>query len=128
MSLSKKLLVVALALPLVGAVIGYSPLSVGQDKPAAKKEAKTPKGRLPPYYADVVTEEQRTTIYGIQAKHQKAIDALKAQLAAATKTQDEEIEAVLTAEQKTKVEAARTAATTKKKKPAEGEKKPEAKS
>ncbi|MDX1944177.1 MAG: hypothetical protein SFU86_02120 [Pirellulaceae bacterium] len=125
MSLARKLLVIGLALPLASAAIGHLQVGVAQEKPAAKKEAKAPKGRLPAYYASVVTEEQRTKIYEIQAKHQKAIDALKEQLEAAGKALEAEIEAVLSAEQKAKVEAAREAANSKKKKAADTEKKPE---
>jgi flagellar basal body-associated protein FliL len=124
LSLSKKLLIVTLVLPLAGAVVGYSPLSIGQEKPAAKKEEAKPKGRLPAYYSDVVTEAQRTTIYSIQAKYEKELKALNEQLAATIKKQNDEIAAVLSDEQKAKVEAARTAANDKKKKKAaDGEKK-----
>jgi hypothetical protein len=128
----KKLLVVAVVLPLAGAVIGYTP-SVGQEKPAAKKEEGKAKGRLPAYYADVVTAEQKEKIYDIQAKYLKELTALNEQLAATIKKQAAEIEAVLSAEQKAKVDAARTAANAKKKKaaddkkPTDSEKKPGAK-
>src|SRR5262245_27439910 len=102
-SLLKKVLVCAVVLPVLGLLVASSPLSVGQDK--AKKAEKTdkadkPKGKLPPYYADVVSETQRDKIYTIQAKYADQIKELNEQLAAVEKKQNDEIEKVLTAEQK----------------------------
>jgi isopentenyl phosphate kinase len=129
-SLLKKVVVVALVAPVLGLLVVNGPLSIGQDK--AKKAEKTEpaakrKGQLPAYYGDVVTEEQRAKIYEIQAKYADQIKDLTAQLEALRDKQSQEIEAVLSAEQKAKVEAAREAAAAKKKKKADDKKKAETK-
>jgi len=54
----------------------------GQAPPA---KAKKLSGRLPQYYASVVTPEQRKQIYEVQAQYQPKIDALHAQLTQLTK-------------------------------------------
>jgi len=123
-SLSKKLLVALLVLGTSGLIVAVGPSLVGQEAKKADKTAKADKtekkakGRLPAYYADIVTEEQREKIYAIQAKHQDKISALNDALVAANKAQDEEIENVLTAEQKVKLKAAQEAAAAAKKKKA----------
>ena len=58
------------------------------------------KGRLPAYYADIVTDHQKALIYTIQAKYQAKIAAINEELEAVTKQQNKEIEGVLTPEQK----------------------------
>src|SRR5688572_29700544 len=105
-SLGKKVLFLAVILPVLGLVIASSPLSVGQDKAAGEKKVQKGTRRLPAYYADVVTDDQRKAIYDIQAKYAKQLQDLNEQLLALTKKQNDEIEAVLTAEQKEKVAAA----------------------
>jgi peptidoglycan hydrolase CwlO-like protein len=110
-ALWKKLLVVSLAVVAVGLVIGNGALSIGQEA-----KAKKAKGRLPPYFADIVTENQRDEIYKIQGSHKKQIDDLEAQLAAAREKEMTEIEAVLDSEQKEKLKKARDEAAAKKKK------------
>jgi hypothetical protein len=104
------------------AIVAWSP-SVGQEgkaeKPKAAKKEKEAKGRLPAYYGEVVSEEQRAKIYEIQKKYAQQIENLQAQLEALRVKQNEEIEAVLTKEQLDKVNALREAAGAKKKKKAE---------
>jgi hypothetical protein len=107
----KKLLMAAAAVVAVGAVMGNGALSIGQEA-----KAKKAKGRLPAYFADIVTEEQRTAIYKIQESHKKQIDDLETQLATARDKELAEIEAVLDAEQKEKLKKARAEAASKKKK------------
>jgi Spy/CpxP family protein refolding chaperone len=70
----------------------------------AKKKAT---GRLPPHYAAVVTPEQRTRIYSIQAKYAERIQKLADEMKALTEQRDAEVEGVLTAEQKQKIESLR---------------------
>jgi len=92
-----------------------------QDAPAktvAAKKAKKPRGRLPNYYKDVVSQQQREQIYAIQAEYRDKIAALKAQLAAMTKERDEKVAGVLTAEQIQKVEQLKAEAAAKRKKAA----------
>jgi len=107
-------LVAATLASLAIVLMGTADLAMSQEKDApakatAKKDAKT-KGRLPAYYSQVVSDEQRGKIYEIQAQYRERIDALKAQLAALVKEQDEKINAVLTAEQLKKIEDLKAAA------------------
>ena len=83
-----------------------------------EKARKQPRGRLPAYYATLVSAEQREKIYEIQARHAEKINALKTELAAAVKAQDDEVEAVLTPEQKEKLSQILAEAAAKRKKPA----------
>ena len=99
------------------AALGTSSLSIGQE--AKEKKAK---GKVPAFYADVVTEAQRQQIYAIQGKYAKQISDLQTQLDAVTKQRDAEIENLLSAEQKDKVKKARDEAAAKKKKAAEEKK------
>ena len=87
------------------------------EKPAVKEEAKTgkTKGRLPPYYKDVVDEKQKAEIYKVQVSYEEKIDDLKIQLEKLESDRDAAVEKVLTAEQKEKVNLAREAASGKKK-------------
>jgi len=66
---------------------------------AAPNVASEPRGGLPNYYSRVVTEQQRKTIYGIQATYEARIDALLAQIEELEKERDAEVEKVLTPEQ-----------------------------
>jgi acyl-CoA synthetase (NDP forming) len=97
----------------------------------ATKEAKPSlkaKGRLPAYYKDVVSDTQKQQIYGIQAKYNEQILKLAEEMKALTAQRDKEVEAVLSADQKTKVETLRAEAAKKKgtsDKPESTEAKPE---
>ncbi|MBU4271333.1 MAG: hypothetical protein KKE86_12615 [Planctomycetes bacterium] len=88
-------------------------------KPTTKKKekAKAKKGRhrLPPYFGDVVGDEQREKIYKIQDEYRPKIEALRAELKALVKERDEKIEAVLTPEQKQQIDEARAEAKAKRK-------------
>ena len=111
-------LVVAGCVTFLGlSVAAWTPLT-GQEKKSdkpkvAKKEAK---GRLPAFYKNVVTEEQRSKIYEIQQKYAAQIDDLQSQLEAVRKKQTEEIEAVLSKEQLDKVTSLKAESDAKKKK------------
>jgi hypothetical protein len=114
---------VSLAVVFVAAAglgLGINPLSLSQEA----KEKKT-KGRLPQYYADIVTESQRQKIYAVQDKYAKQIADLVAQLAAVEKQRDTEIENLLSADQREQLTKAREDAAAKKKKAAEEKKKAE---
>ncbi len=131
-SLVKKVLLVGVVLSVAGLLLSSSPLSIGQEKKAeksseSKPEKKAAKGKLPTYYADVVSGEQREKIYAIQAKYDDQVKQLNAQLAALAKKINDEIEGVLTAEQLEKVKAAREASVAAKKKKAADKKAKEAK-
>ena len=86
----------------------------GNPAPKATEKNKVPKGRLPPHYAKVVTEEQREKIYAIQAEYRTKIETARAQLDALVKEEKDKISAVLTEEQKKKVEEFQTPAKAKK--------------
>jgi hypothetical protein len=107
---------VLLILTLAAAAWSTNNVLVAQDaeKEPAKKE-KSAKGRLPNFFGEVVSGEQREAIYAIQAKFRPEIEKLQAELAAVERKMNAEIETVLTPEQKTKVEALRAAAAAKKK-------------
>jgi len=112
--LKKTLIVVAV---LSAAWIGSGGSSlVGQEK---EKKAK---GRLPAYYTDIVTDQQRAAIYLIQAKYQAKVTALNEQLLEIAKQQNDEIENVLTAEQKQMLKKAQEAGAAKRKKNADDKK------
>jgi Spy/CpxP family protein refolding chaperone len=78
----------------------------GPIKKVVKKE-RASRGHLPKYYANVVTEEQREKILKIQEEYKPKIEALQAQLKVLKKEQDDKISAVLSEEQKKKVEEAK---------------------
>lgn len=78
------------------------------DKDKSKKKKAKKGHRLPPHYKDVVNDEQRARIYGIQDEYGPKIKALQRQLKALKKEQKERIEAVLTPDQKEKVDAAKS--------------------
>jgi biopolymer transport protein ExbB/TolQ len=111
-TMGKKVVVVTLVVAAGMLAAAWSPLSIGQEGKAAKKA----KGRLPAYYADIVSGDQREKIYAIQAKYQEQINALQEQLAALNKKQTDEIEAVLTSEQLERLRKAQADGAAKKKK------------
>jgi hypothetical protein len=92
------------------------------NKPAGKADAKKPHGRLPAHYTQVVNEKQRETIYKIQAEYAAKIEALETQLKAIKAERDERVSAVLTVEQKKKVEEAAARVRAKRAKPVESAK------
>jgi len=106
----------------LGLVVGLASQGRADDKekkaPAAKAargDAKKPGGRLPAHYGDVVDAAQREKIYAIQKDFDPKMAALKAQLAALAKEQNEKIEALLTPEQRNKIAQLKAAADAKRK-------------
>lgn len=104
-------MVVAAGLVLALGSQGLMQPTVGQEKAAVKekaapaKTAKKPAGRLPAHYAKVgVSDEQRKTIYGIQAGYNTQIEALQKQIDALKAKEDAEVVAVLTPDQKKKLD------------------------
>jgi hypothetical protein len=100
--------VVALA---VAAAIGTHPGSSAQEK--------KPKGRLPPYYSSIVTDQQRDAIYAIQAKYAQQLAALQGQIEALEKQREQDIENVLSPQQKLLLTKALEDAAAKRKKSAD---------
>ncbi len=77
--------------------------------PAASEKEETSRRKrsnhqLPPYYAAVVDEQQRAKIYQIQDEYAPKLSLLKAQLETLTAERNEKVAAVLTEEQRAKVE------------------------
>lgn len=89
----------------------------GDEQPA--KKAKRVYRRLPAHYADVVNQEQREKIYKLQEEYKPKIDEIQAQLNALKKELDDKISAVLTAEQRKRVEEAAGKTNARKPKPVE---------
>jgi Spy/CpxP family protein refolding chaperone len=84
---------------------------VGADRNAPMKKAAGKKGRrLPAHYGQVVNEKQREEIYRIEEEYQPQIETLQKELNALKKVRDEKISALLTAEQKKRIEEAATKA------------------
>ena len=101
--------VACVALSLLLSQGGYSqdkeeaPAKTSKAEKKGKKAAA--KGRLPANFAKLeLKEEQKTKIYDIQAKFHADIEKLQAQLNDLKAKEHSEIAAVLTAEQKTKLE------------------------
>ena len=69
----------------------------------AKSQARRAKGRLPAYFGQVVTGEQRGNIYTIQAKYRPRIRVLMAELKRLRDEQREEVRAVLTSDQREQI-------------------------
>jgi Na+-transporting NADH:ubiquinone oxidoreductase subunit NqrC len=122
--LRKLMVIVTLTIPVGVLVAGVGVIAGGQEK--AKPEVKK-KGRLPAYYADIVTEAQRQQIYALQEKYAKTLTALQDQIEAIEKQRDAEIEAVLDEQQKARLKAAKAEAVAKKAKAAADRKAADAK-
>jgi hypothetical protein len=70
------------------------------EKPARKK----PRGRLPAYYSRVVSQDQRTEIYTIQAKFAEQIEALRQQILQLEQQRDRQVRDTLSPEQQQQVD------------------------
>jgi len=78
-----------------------------EDQPDSieKRIRKKPRGRVPNHYGKLgLSPKQKETIYGIQSKYRDQIEALEKQLAELEQQEDEEVEAVLTDDQKTRLQ------------------------
>lgn len=101
-------------------VCGFAGAQEAKKTTGKKDAAEKATGRLPNNYGRLgLSDAQRQKIYGIQAKYQEQIEALTKQLEELRQKRDTEIEAVLTAEQKTKLQELQ-AETAKKKSSAKG--------
>ena len=121
-SIAKKVLIVWLVFAAAGFVTMSGSALIGQEQ----EQQKTFKGRLPAYYADLVTEQQKAAIYAIQARYHAKMAALTEELEALDKKQETEIENVLTPAQKSLLTKAREEAASKRKKSAADKKLAEA--
>ena len=87
------------------------PVIQAQESPAATENApgpqppRRPRGRLPTYFARVVTAQQRETIYDLQAQYQEQLDELLEQVRKLEQQRDMEVFQVLNPEQQQQVKA-----------------------
>ena len=85
-----------------------TPATTPESTPAKTTKAKRHRGEhLPLYYKGVVTEDQKPQIYSIQDEYTPKLKALKEQLKTLTAERDAKLDALLTADQKAKVQAKR---------------------
>lgn len=118
-SMWKKLLVAlvvvggAYAVAAAPALLAQKAETKADAKAPAKTDAKKASKRLPNFYGDLVDGVQKEKIYAVQDKYNAQIDALAAQIKDLQAKRDAEFEAVLTPEQKVKLEKARADSKTK---------------
>jgi hypothetical protein len=94
-----------------------APAPAAAEKPASTapaSKAQKSRGRLPAYFATLVSAEQRQKIYDIQLTYTEKIAALDRQMAELRAKQSEEVDAVLTADQLSQIKKLREAAAAKK--------------
>jgi len=102
------------------ATVGQSAGGADADQPAKKITKKDRRQRhLPPYYAKIITEDQKEKIFAIEAEYGPKIQVLQDQLDALKAERQKKIEALLTQEQKEKITKAEAEAKEKKKKKAD---------
>jgi len=80
---------------------------VAQESSSPRTESR---GRLPSYYAQVVTPQQKEQVYQAQAEYERQIDELEAKIEALEKKRDDAVRALLTAEQRKQVDQLAAAA------------------
>ena len=99
---------------LLAAVILGTPVTQAaraQDRTASEEgetaapQPQRPRGRLPTYFARVVTAQQREKIYDLQSQYQEQLDTLLAQVRKLEQQRDMEVFDVLTPEQQQQVTA-----------------------
>lgn len=88
---------------LIAAQTAWAQAPASEKSGAAAPSEKKLTGRLPPYYGEVVSKEQRAKIYEIQTKYNEQVMKLRVQIAALEKQLQAEVEGVLTPEQLEKV-------------------------
>lgn len=91
-------------------LLSCGPLAAQDAAPAARAK---PRGRLPAYYAKVISAPQKEQVYRVQAEYEQRIDALESQIAALEKQRNDAIRALLTPEQRKQVDALAAEAKTK---------------
>jgi hypothetical protein len=98
--------VITWALPARAAEEGAAPPATA----AKERQARQPAARLPNYYREIVTEEQREKILAIQRQYAAKIDPLRRELEKLTQERNEKIESLLTPEQRKQLAEIRAAA------------------
>jgi hypothetical protein len=109
----------ALAIPVMCAMLVAGGLWAAQEngQQSAEKATATKKfrGRLPAYFAAIVSTEQRQKVYDLQAAYAEKIAALEEQIAQLVGQRDKDVDAVLTPEQSAEVSRKRAEAAAKRK-------------
>ena len=102
------MVVVALVMaasPSMTLMLNHAQAQEDQSNSAEKRIRKKPRGRVPNHYGKLgLSPKQKETIYGIQSKYDDQIEALEKQLADLERQEDEEVEAVLTDDQKKRLQ------------------------
>lgn len=86
----------------VSTLAADAPPVAAQPKMAATA-AKEPRGRLPNFYSQVVSEKQKEEIYSIQSEYEAKLDELVRQVVAIKAERDAMIEQTLTPEQQKEI-------------------------
>jgi TolA-binding protein len=90
--------------------VAFQEASSDGEKQATPKR-RAARGRLPNFYGQVgVSTSQRNSIYEIQSKYREQLEELEKQIVALREKQEQEMEAVLTPEQKKTLHELREAA------------------
>ena len=109
----------ALAIPVMCAMFAAGGLWAQQEngQQSAEKATATKKirGRLPAYFAAIVSTEQRQKVYDLQTAYAEKIAALEEQIAQLVVQRDKDVDAVLTPEQSAEVSRKRAEAAAKRK-------------
>jgi hypothetical protein len=100
------------AAPAAAPQVGQAAAAAAPAKPEAPAAMRKFRGRLPAYFSSVVSSEQRQKIYDIQATYFDKISALELQIADLRAKQDQEVNAVLSADQAAQVQKLRDEAST----------------
>ncbi len=87
------------ALALLLATPSFAQQAATNDPPKPAADRKKPAGRLPAYFAAVVTPQQRETIYKLQADYEAQLEKLRAEMAKLIAERSREVEQVLDAGQ-----------------------------
>jgi hypothetical protein len=91
----------------VGLCLALPAMLAAQDAPSPRAESR---GRLPSYFSQVVTPQQKEQVYQVQAEYEQQIDTLEAKIEALEKKRDEAVRTLLTADQRKQVDQLAAAA------------------
>lgn len=92
-------LVIVMALAMLLASAGLSQETRSGNEPQAPVARKKARGRLPAYFSAVVTQKQREAIYKLQSDYEMQLEKLRAEMDKLIAARDQEVDAVLSAEQ-----------------------------
>ena len=99
------------ASPSVAPQTGDTPKS----PPSEKRVSQPPRGRLPAYFAALVSQTQRGKIYAVQAQYNQKVSTLRMQITQLLAERDRDVDGVLSPEQLSKVNEKRKVAAVRRK-------------